>query len=85
MPATAEKGQPTKRKKRPPHLELIALRVNRGHSRGTLSQATGIGRETIRMAEAGWVPTPRVQFAIAKALDTTPLVLWPIERQRRPQ
>lgn len=45
---------------------------------------SGIGRETIRRAEAGFIPTPRAQFAIAQALDTTPLAIWPIEHQRRP-
>lgn len=50
-----------------------------------LSLRAGVGRETIRLAESGFIPTPRVQFALAKALDSTPLALWPIEAQRRPR
>lgn len=61
--------------------ELIALRVNAGLSREMLGLKAGVGRETIRMAEAGFLPTPRVQFALAKALGSRPLDLWPIERQ----
>lgn len=61
--------------------ELIALRVNAGLSREMLGLKAGVGRETIRMAEAGFLPTPRVQYALAKALATEPLKLWPIERQ----
>jgi lambda repressor-like predicted transcriptional regulator len=63
------------------HLELIARRVNAGLSREMLGLRAGIGRETIRMAESGFLPTPRVQFAIATALGLSPLDLWPIERQ----
>lgn len=67
------------------HLELIGRRINAGLSREMLAARAGVGRETIRLAEAGFVPGPRVQFAIATALGTNPLELWPIERQRRPR
>lgn len=67
------------------HLGLIALRINAGLSRADLALRAGIGRETLRLAEAGYMPGPRVQFAIAHALDCTPLDLWPIESQRRPR
>lgn len=83
MPMTARSGQRSKR--RTTHLELIALRVNAGYSRETLSYRVGVGRETIRLAEAGWTPTPRVQFAIAQEFGLHPLDLWPIETQRRPK
>lgn len=46
-----------------------------------LAYKTGISRETIRLAEAGYLPTPRVQFALAAAFDKQPLDIWPIERQ----
>lgn len=71
--------------RRQAHLDLIAMRVNEGLSREALALRAGVGRETVRMAERGFVPTPRVQFAIARALGTTPLELWPREMQRRPQ
>lgn len=64
------------------HLELIALRINEGLSREQLAYRVGVGRETIRLAEIGFVPTPRIQFAIAGAFGRRPLDLWPLERQR---
>jgi len=64
------------------NLDLISLRINAGLSRDDLSFRAGVGRETIRLAEAGFVPTPRVQFAIAKAFGKLPLEIWPLETQR---
>jgi DNA-binding XRE family transcriptional regulator len=80
MPVTATSGQSRGRKYR--NTELIALRVNAGLSRDDLAARASVGRETVRLAEAGFVPGPRVQFAIAKALGRLPLDIWPIERQR---
>jgi hypothetical protein len=51
-------------------------------SPNTLAFRAGISGKTIRMAEAGWLPTPRVQFQIAAVFDLAPLDLWPLERQR---
>lgn len=79
MPSPSGIARRPQRRQR--NTELIALRVNAGLSREMLGYKADVGRETIRMAEAGFLPTPRVQFAIAKALDTTPLELWPIELQ----
>jgi transcriptional regulator with XRE-family HTH domain len=73
-------GQRTRRPRR--NLELIALRINAGLSRDDLARRTCVGRETIRLAEAGFVPTPRVQFALAQAFNKLPLDIWPIETQR---
>lgn len=64
------------------HPTLTALRVNEGLSREDLALRAGVSRETVRLAEAGFLPTPRVQFAIAAAFGKRPLDLWPIERQR---
>lgn len=64
------------------NLELIALRINAGLSRSDLATKAAVGRETVRLAESGFVPTPRVQFALAKAFGRLPLDLWPIERQK---
>lgn len=63
-------------------LGLIGLRINAGLSREQLGARIGVSRETIRMAEDGFVPTPRIQFAIAKEFGMLPLDIWPIERQR---
>lgn len=70
------------RPRRQPHVELISLRVNEGLSREQLAYRTGVSRETIRLAEAGFLPSPRVQFALTTAFGKRPLDLWPIERQR---
>lgn len=77
VPSVTTSGQRRRR-----NLTLIALRINAGLSRDDLSLKTGVGRETIRLAESGFVPTPRVQFAIAQAFGKLPLDIWPIERQR---
>jgi transcriptional regulator with XRE-family HTH domain len=70
------------RQKRRKHLELIGLRLNAGLSRADLSRRTGVSIESIRMAEMGFVPGPRIQFALADEFDKRPLDLWPIQRQR---
>lgn len=64
------------------HAALISLRINDGLSRDDLALRAGVSRETVRLAEAGFLPTPRVQFALAAAFGRRPLDLWPIERQR---
>lgn len=78
---TATCKRPTRRSRRAPLVALKALRVNAGLSRESLAFKTGVSRETIRLAESGYLPTPRVQFALAAAFDMRPLDIWPIERQ----
>lgn len=68
--------------RRQPNQKLYALRLNEGLSRKDLAARCGISIETVRLAELGWTPTPRVQFAISGAFGLRPLDLWPIERQR---
>lgn len=68
------------RSKRNPHLRLKELRINAGMSPNDLAFRTGVSGKTIRMVEAGWIPSPRVQFQIAKAFDLQPLDLWPFDR-----
>ena len=46
-----------------------------------LAYRAGVSGNTIRMVEAGFVPGPRIQFAIAQVFDMRPLDLWPIEEQ----
>lgn len=69
------------RQRRRAHTALIGLRLNEGLSREALAYRAGISRETVRLAEAGFVPTPRVQFAISGVFGKRPLDLWPIETQ----
>lgn len=64
------------------HRELQGLRINEGLTPNDLAYRAGVSGKTIRMAEAGWVPSPRIQFAIARVFELRPLDLWPIERQR---
>lgn len=65
------------------NLTLIALRINAGMSRVDLERRSGVSRETIRLAELGYVPlNPRIQADIAKELGAKPLDIWPIETQR---
>lgn len=62
--------------------ELVALRINAGLSRDDLARRTGVSRESIRLAERGFTPGPRIQFAIAAAFGRLPLDIWPFEHQR---
>jgi DNA-binding XRE family transcriptional regulator len=68
--------------RRTPNRRLQELRINEGLSPNALAYRAGVSGKTIRMAEAGWTPSPRVQFAIASVFGTKPLDLWPLERQR---
>jgi DNA-binding XRE family transcriptional regulator len=69
--------------RRVPHLKLKELRVNAGMSPNDLAYRVGVSGKTIRMAEMGWIPSPRVQFQIANAFELKPLDLWPFERDRQ--
>lgn len=69
--------------RRVPHLRLKELRVNEGWSPNDLAFRAGVSGKTIRMAEAGWIPSPRTQFQIAAALGLKPLDLWPFDRDRQ--
>lgn len=60
---------------------LQALRINEGLSREDLARRTGVSRESIRLAELGAVPGPRIQFALADVFGLRPLDIWPLEHQ----
>lgn len=47
-----------------------------------LAYAAGVSGNTVRLAEAGFLPRPRIQFAIAHVFGLEPLDIWPMERQR---
>jgi DNA-binding XRE family transcriptional regulator len=59
----------------------MALRINDGLSREQLALRAGVSRESVRLAESGFVPGPRIQHAIAGVFDLRPLDLWPIDTQ----
>jgi len=58
----------------------MAMRINAGLSPNDLAHKAGLTGKTIRMVEAGFVPGPRVQFAIAAQFGLRPLDLWPMNR-----
>lgn len=66
-----------------PNRELIKLRINAGLSPNDLAYRAGVSGKTVRLAEKGYTPSPRVQYAIAQELGKQPLDLWPYETQRR--
>lgn len=65
------------------HLRLRELRIQAGMSPNDLAYRARVSGKTIRMVEAGFIPTPRVQFAIASVFDLSPLDLWPLHRDRQ--
>lgn len=65
-----------------PNRVLQALRINEGLSPNDLAYRAGISGNTVRLAEAGFRPTPRVQFAISRVFQKLPLDIWPLEEQR---
>lgn len=65
-----------------PNRRLMALRINQGLSPNDLAYRAGVSGNTIRLAEAGFRPMPRTQFAIAQVFDRLPLDIWPLEEQR---
>lgn len=69
-------------KRKHPNRRLQELRINQGLSQRDLAHEVGISPGTVRLAECGFVPGPRVQFAIAEHFGLKPLDLWPLSRQR---
>jgi DNA-binding XRE family transcriptional regulator len=69
--------------RRNPNRRLQALRINRGLSPNELAYLAGTTGKTIRLIEAGHVPGPRIQFAIAEVFDLLPLDLWPLHENDR--
>lgn len=69
--------------RRTPHLKLRELRINAGMTPNDLAYRAGVSGKTIRMAEAGFIPGPHVQFQIAAVFRLLPLDLWPFDRDRQ--
>jgi len=65
-----------------PNRKLQALRLNAGLSPNQLAYRAGVSGPTVRLAEGGHTPSPRVQFALAEVFGLVPLDVWPIERQK---
>lgn len=74
----------TRSVRRSPNRQLQALRINEGLTPNDLAYRAGVSGNTVRLAEAGFTPGPRVQFSIARVFDRSPLDIWPLESQRRP-
>lgn len=80
-----------KPRRRRPNRKLQELRLNAGLSPNQLAARAGVCGKTVRMAEAGWIPAPRTQFAIARCFPDPadpaglrtlqPLDIWPLELQ----
>lgn len=70
-------------RRRTPNRNLQALRINAGLSPNDLAYRAGVSGKTVRMAEAGFIPSPRVQFAVAQVFGKLPTDLWPLEQQIR--
>lgn len=67
--------------RRQPNKELIELRINEGLSPNELAYRAEISGKTVRMAEAGFLPSPRVQRAIASVFEKQPIEIWPLHMQ----
>jgi transcriptional regulator with XRE-family HTH domain len=72
------------RSRKVPNRRLQELRINAGLSVNDLARVTQVGAGTIRLAEAGHVPGPRTQFALANYFELRPLDIWPLSQQRVP-
>lgn len=66
-----------------PHHLLIELRLAAGMSPNDLAARSGLSGKTVRLAEKGFIPGPRAQFALAGVFDRGPLDLWPYDRGRQ--
>lgn len=71
------------RNRKQPNRKLIELRLNKGLTPNQVAYMTGLTGPTIRLAEKGHVPSPRVQLALAEFYDAERVVdLWPLEMQK---
>lgn len=69
-------------RRRQPNRKLQELRLNAGLSPNDLGYRAGISGKSVRQIEAGVIPHPRIQFAIAQVFDLLPLDIWSLETQR---
>lgn len=69
--------------RRAPNVILQEMRINAGLSPNDLAARAHTTGNTVRLAEKGFPPGPRIQFQIAKALGCLPLDIWPMDKQPR--
>jgi DNA-binding XRE family transcriptional regulator len=72
---------PAESRRAAPNRRLMELRINEGLSPNELGYQAGISGKTVRMAEAGFLPSPRVQHAIATVFNLRPTEIWPLHVQ----
>lgn len=70
------------RNRKQPNRRLIERRLNKGLTPNQVAYMTGLTGPTVRLAEKGHIPSPRVQLALAEFYGEEVLALWPIETQR---
>jgi DNA-binding XRE family transcriptional regulator len=68
---------------RKPNLALTGHRLNKGLSPNGLSGLTGVSAQTIRLAEKGHLPSPRVMFELAQFFEVEVLDIWPLPGQEK--
>ena len=59
----------------------MELRINAGLSPNDLGREAQVSGKTVRMVEAGFIPGPRIQHAIASVFGLKPTEIWPIRSQ----
>lgn len=69
--------------RRSPNVRLQELRINAGLSPNDLAYRAATTGNTVRLAERGFTPGPRIQYAIAQVFGVRPLDIWPLEQQVR--
>jgi lambda repressor-like predicted transcriptional regulator len=67
--------------RRIPNRTLAELRINAGLSPNDLAYQAQVSANSIRLAERGYIPGPRIQFALASTLGVRPTDIWPIATQ----
>lgn len=71
------------RNRKQPNRKLIEYRLNKDLTPNQVAYATGLTGPTIRLAERGHIPSPRVQLALADFYGVERVVdLWPLETQK---
>ena len=63
--------------------EFFTLMVKKGMSPRALARKSGVSHKTIELVIDGWIPSARVQGALATQLGVDPDELWSIEAQLR--
>jgi transcriptional regulator with XRE-family HTH domain len=66
-----------------PNLDLLKARIERGLSRADLGFQAGVSGKQIRLIERGDVrrPQTRTKYKLARALESSVLSLFPLERE----